>query len=207
MQLTQSQYELCTFLNDCVYNELAYPPMFGMTKRIVKLSGLRVEVFDFPQAIFVVYCGTNSWRDWGANIQVGLGITPRQYKQALAIVKDELCRAQIKNKPLIVSGHSLGGGLCEYCIANLGNVEYDNYIGITYNGCGVKHLGGYVKKGKILNVGTSKDILNGITNRLPGKKYLKHYEDINIVKDHTTWNPVKSHSNFEVMMKYKIEKQ
>lgn len=207
MQLTQSQYELCTFLNDCVYNELAYPPMFGMTKRIVKLSGLRVEVFDFPQAIFVVYCGTNSWRDWGANIQVGLGITPRQYKQALAIVKDELCRAQIKNKPLIVSGHSLGGGLCEYCIANLGNVEYDNYIGITYNGCGVKHLGGYAKKGKIIHIITSRDILNGITNKLPGKRYMKHYGETYIIKDNTTWNPVKSHSNFEVMMKHNVEEQ
>lgn len=209
MQLTQSQYELCTFLNDCVYNELAYPPMFGMSKRIVKFSGLRMEVFDFPQAIIIVCCGTNrnSWKDWLTNIQVGLGITPRQHKQALAIVKDELCKAQIKNKPLIVSGHSLGAGLCEYCIANLGNVEYDNYIGIGYNGCGVKHLGGYAKEGKIINIVTTRDILNGITSKLPGQNYMKHYGEIKYIKDNTTWNPIKSHSNFEVMMKYNVENQ
>lgn len=207
MKLTQNQYELCTFLNDCVYNELAYPPMMGMTNRIITLSGLRVEVFNLPQATIIVFCGTNSIKDWLANIKVGLGMIPNQHKQALAIVKDELCKAQIKNKPLIISGHSLGSGLVEYSIANLGNVEYDNYIGIGYNGCGVKHLGGYAKKGKIINIVTSRDILNGITSKLPGKRYMKHYGEINIIKDNTTWNPIKSHSNFEVMMKYNVEKQ
>lgn len=206
MKLTQREYELCTFLNDCVYNELAYPPMMGMTNRIIKLSGLRVEVFDFPQAIIIVFCGTNSFVDWLANIKIALGIVSNQHKQASAIVKDELCKAQIKNKPLIVSGHSLGSGLMEYSIANLSNVEYDNYMGIGYNGCGVKHLGGYVKEGKILNVITSRDILNGITSKLPGKNYMKHYGGVNYIKDNTTWNPIKSHSNFEVMMKYNVEK-
>ena len=207
MKLTQHQYELCTFLNDCVYNELAYPPALGMTKRIVKFSGLRAEIFDLPQGVFIVFCGTNSLKDWMANILVGLGITPSQHKQALAIVKDELCKAQVKGKPLIVGGHSLGSGVMEYCIANLGNVEYDNYIGIGYNGCGVKHLGGYAKKGKIIHIITSRDILNGITNKLPGKRYMKHYGETYIIKDNTTWNPVKSHSNFEVMMKHNVEEQ
>lgn len=31
----------------------------------------------------------------------------------------------------------MGSGIAEYCIANLGNVEYDQYIGIGFNGCGV----------------------------------------------------------------------
>ena len=101
----------------------------------------------------------------------------------------------------------MGSGIVEYCIGNLGNVEYDQYIGIGFNGCGVKHLGGYVKKGKMLNVGTSKDILNGITERLPFKNYLKHFSPLNIVRDSTTWNPIESHSNFDVMMKYRVEKQ
>ena len=129
MKLTQHQYELCTFLNNCVYNELAYPPYLHMTNRIVKLSGLRMEIFNLREGIFVVICGTNSLKDWLANFKVALGIVPNQHKQALAIVKDELCKAQIKGKSLIVAGHSLGGGIAEYCIANLGNVEYDNYIG------------------------------------------------------------------------------
>lgn len=207
MKLTQHQYELCTFLNNCVYNELAYPPYLHMTNRVVKASGLRLEIFDLRDGIFIVICGTNktSIRDWITNFKVGLGITPKQHKQALAIVKDELCKAQVKGKPLIVTGHSLGSGIVEYCIANLGNVEYDEYIGIGFNGCGVAHLGGYVKEGKMLNVGTSKDILNGITERLPFKKYMQHFTPLNIVKDTTTWNPIESHSNFDVMMKYRIE--
>ena len=205
MKLTQYQYELCTFLNNCVYNELAYPPYLHMTNRVVKASGLRMEIFDLREGIFVVICGTNSLKDWLANFKVALGIVPNQHKQALAIVKDELCKAQVKGKPLICSGHSLGSGIVEYCIANLGNIEYDNYMGIGYNGCGVKHLGGYVKKGKMINVGTSRDILNGITERLPFKKYMQHFTPLNIVKDTTTWNPIKSHSNFEVMMKCNIK--
>lgn len=205
MKITQYQYELCTFLNNCVYNELAYPPYLHMTNRVVKASGLRMEIFDLKDGVFVVICGTNSLVDWIANVKVALGITPRQHKQALAIVRNELCRAQMKGKPLIISGHSLGSGIVEYCIGNLGNVEYDNYIGIGFNGCGVKHLGGYVKEGKMLNVGTSKDILNGITERLPFKNYLKHFSPLNIVRDTTTWNPIESHSNFDVMMKYRVE--
>ena len=205
MKITQYQYELCTFLNNCVYSELAYTPYLHMTNRIVKVSGLRVEIFDLKDGIFVVICGTNSFVDWLANFKVALGITPNQHKQALAIVKDELCKAQVKGKPLICSGHSLGSGIVEYCIANLGNIEYDNYMGIGYNGCGVAHLGGYVKKGKMINVGTSRDILNGITERLPFKKYMQHFTPLNIVKDTTTWNPIKSHSNFEVMMKCNIK--
>ena len=206
MKLTQHQYELCTFLNNCVYNELAYPPYLHMTNRIVKLSGLRMEIFNLREGIFVVICGTNSLKDWLANFKVALGIVPNQHKQALAIVKDELCKAQIKGKSLIVAGHSLGGGIAEYCIANLGNVEYDNYIGISFNGCGVAHLGGYPKQGKLLNVGTSRDILNGITERLPFKKYLQHFTTLNIVKERTTWNPIESHSNFQAMMNYRINK-
>ena len=164
-----------------------------------------MEIFDLREGIFVVICGTNSLKDWLANIKVALGITPNQHKQALAIIKDELCKAQVKGKPLICSGHSLGSGIVEYCIAKLGNIEYDNYMGIGYNGCGVAHLGGYVKKGKMINVGTSRDILNGITERLPFKKYMQHFTPLNIVKDTTTWNPIKSHSNFEVMMKCNIK--
>lgn len=139
MKLTQYQYELCTFLNNCVYNELAYPPYLHMTNRIVKATGLRLEIFDLRDGILIVICGTNktSVRDWITNFKVGLGIVPKQHKQALAIVKDELCKAQVKGKPLICSGHSLGSGIAEYCIANLGNVEYDQYIGIGFNGCGV----------------------------------------------------------------------
>ena len=57
----------------------------------------------------------------------------------------------------------------------------------------------------MINVGTSRDILNGITERLPFKKYMQHFTPLNIVKDTTTWNPIKSHSNFEVMMKCNIK--
>ena len=89
MKITQYQYELCTFLNNCVYNKLAYPPYLHITNRIVRLSGLRMEIFDLREGIFVVICGTNSLKDWLANFKVALGITPNQHKQCLLYTFDD----------------------------------------------------------------------------------------------------------------------
>ena len=44
MGLTQEHYELYTFLTDCVYSELAYPSQIGFNERVVKGSGLRLEL-------------------------------------------------------------------------------------------------------------------------------------------------------------------
>lgn len=204
MGLTQEHYELYTFLTDCVYSELAYPSQIGFNERVVKGSGLRLEIFELIDRKIIIICGTNSLKDWLTNIKVGLGFTPHQHKQALKIVKREIEECKENGKFLIICGHSLGGGIAEYCLANIGETEFNNYYGITYNGCGVKHLKGQLNEGKILNITTSKDILNGITTRLPFRNYLQHYGRLNIIKDTTTWNPIKSHCNFEVMMKYQV---
>ena len=88
MGLTQEHYELYTFLTDCVYSELAYPSQIGFNERVVKTSGLRLEIFELIDRKIIIICGTNSLKDWLANIKVGLGFTPHQHKQALKIASN-----------------------------------------------------------------------------------------------------------------------
>ena len=202
MKITQEDYDTILFLVRAVYSNIAYPKPFKCVAQIsLDNDGLKMNIFDMGEYDLFVFCGSNSKRDWIANFKVGLGIVPFQYQQALYEVK--LRDAVNKNKPMVFCGHSLGGGLAEYCACH----PYNNDIYcITFNGCGVKHIVPDVFKNedRVLNLITKHDLLNGITERIPHKEYLKHLGKVVVLEDDYKILCGDSHTDFKVFTKYKI---
>lgn len=198
--LDQETYETIVFLTRCVYYDIPYPSIYGFKELKTGLLGLRLNLFETDEYYLLIVAGTNQRIDWLHNGLVGLGITPTQHLNALDFAKD----IYTEDKPMIIAGHSLGGGIAEYITAN---INMPNVTCVSFNGCGIKHL---VAKGKniqakVLNITTSRDLLNGLTEKLPGDRYMKHLSPIIKLEDKTTWNPVKSHCNFDLFMKVKID--
>ncbi len=63
------------------------------------------------QRVIVAYSGTDEGRDWDDNIKQGLGLSTAQYKQAVDFANK--WKATDGNN-VILTGHSLGGGLASY---------------------------------------------------------------------------------------------
>ncbi len=61
--------------------------------------------------VIVAYAGTRDGKDWKNNIQQGLGLPSKQYSQAVDFAKK--WKAAEGNN-VILTGHSLGGGLASY---------------------------------------------------------------------------------------------
>lgn len=205
MELTQKDYDLMIFLARLVYYDIPYPDEFKCVGELEMFNGLRLNVFDFDKYQLIVICGTNglSIKDWIANIKVALGITPRQYKQAYNYIDDMIHK---HDKPVIICGHSLGGGIAEWCTSELYHRKNVNCV--TLNGCGCSHLMLPVLRDvDVLNIITKHDVLNGITRRLPFKVYMQHIGE-SVIVDDQTWFPlsVKSHCDFESLSNYKVEK-
>ncbi len=198
--LDQETYETIVFLTRCVYYDIPYPAIYGFKELKTGLLGLRLNLFETDDYYLLIIAGTNQRIDWLHNALVGLSITPTQHLNALEFAK----AAYTEHKPMIIAGHSLGGGIAEYIAAN---INMPNITALSFNGCGVKHLvaSDVHMLANIINITTSKDILNGITERIPGKRYMEHMSPIIKIKDTTTWNPIKSHSNFNLFMKVAID--
>ena len=201
MELTQDKYEEIVFLTRCVYFDLPYPvSIFGYQQSHMLLSGLRMNLFALEDYNLVIICGTNSLKDWISNFKVGLNITPRQHKQAL----ERIIRFHKGEKPLVIAGHSLGGGIAEYCASFLD----ESVLCISFNGCGVKHLcynNHLYTENNIINIVNKHDILNFLTNLVPGKNYMKHLSSPFIIHDNFSFNPIKSHCDFNSFMKFNWE--
>ena len=201
MELTQDQYEEIVFLTRCVYYDLPYPvSLFGYQQSHVLLSGLRMNLFNLKDYNLVIICGSNSFNDWVANFKVAANVTPRQHKQAL----ERIIKFYKGDKPLVIAGHSLGGGIAEYCTSFLD----ENVMCISFNGCGVKHLCYDVhlyNENNIVNIVNKHDILNGLTKLVPGKKYMKHLSAPFVIPDKFSFNPIKSHCDFNSFMTFKWE--
>ena len=93
-------------------------------------------------------------------------------------------------------------GIAEYCASYF----TDNIYAITFNGCPVKHLcENKINAINIKHLVTQHDILNWLTSLVPGKTYLKHLGDKEILPDESSLNIFKSHGNFTAFMMYKID--
>lgn len=195
MNFTKEQYQQAVFLCNCVYKGLAYPDGMKLVKSIRKPSGFKAEVFQYQDVDYIVFSGTDSIsiRDWYANIKMALGIKPRQFHDAL-----EFCKEYYKpNKKTIFCGHSLGGAITEYSISNIDN---DNFVAITFNGAGIKHICKPKHPDNVYHFITDRDILNRIMSIMP-LSYFKHVGEVIMVKDGQL-NGIKSHSNFHALMKH-----
>ena len=193
MRISTEDYDIILFLTRLSYYDIPYPEVFKCVAQYEVLSGLRLTMFDMDEYLLFIFCGTNSFRDWIANIEVGVGLRPVQYEQARRFV---LGKAYPHGKPIVIAGHSLGGGIATYVTCQLNSIF--NIQCITFNACGCKHLiPDSMANNDITNIVTKHDILTGITRRLPFKKYLQLIGETIIVDD-KTFLPlsVKSHCDF-----------
>ena len=203
-KITQEDYDVIVFLTRLVYYDLTYPQPFHCDLEIDLGSGLKLNSFDMGDYQLFIICGTNSLIDWVANIKVALGFTPRQYDQAYYYVKNH---APNSSKPVIIAGHSLGGGIAEYVASSL--YYHREVVCLTFNGCGCSHLiHPLLRKEKdVYNIVTDNDILNGITLRIPFVQYyMQHTGKVIMMKDkeHILLS-VGSHSNFRLFAKLDVK--
>ena len=202
-KITQEDYDVIVFLTKLVYLDLKFPEPFERKERIDKITGLRIDIFDMGEYELFIMCGTNGLNDWIANLKVGLGFVPRQYDQAYFNVKNRMPNS---SKPVIIAGHSLGGGLAEYVASNL--YYHQQVICLTFNGCGVSHLIHPIlrKTDDMFNIITDDDILNSITKPLCiFGSYMQHTGKVIMVKDKHFFLSVKSHGNFSAFNKVTVE--
>lgn len=205
-KITQQDYDTILFLTRLSYYEDVdniYPKPFDKIATVERFSGLRLNMFDMGDYMLFIICGSNSFNDWIANAKVALGFVPHQYEQAYCYVKNNTPHHA---KPIIIAGHSLGGGIAEYVASNM--CYHDQVLCLTFNGCGCSHLIHPIlrKEGGVINIVTDSDILNGITMRLPfAQYYMQHTGEVLVVKDES-WFPLsfKAHSDFKAMTKVKI---
>jgi hypothetical protein len=206
VNITQEDYDTILFLTRLSYYEDVddiYPEPFDKIATVEKFSGLRLNMFDMDEYVLFIICGTNSLRDWVANCKVALGIVPHQYDEAYYYIKNHTPNS---SKPIVIAGHSLGGGVAEYVASSINH--YFKVTCITFNGCGCSHLihPSLRELNEVINVVTDSDILNGITMRLPfAKYYMQHCGATYIVQDESVLPlSVKAHSDFKAMTKVKI---
>ena len=202
-KITQEDYDVIVFLTKLVYLDLEFPKPFERKERIEKITGLRIDIFDMGDYELFIMCGTNGLNDWIANLKVGLGFVPRQYDQAYFNVKNRMPES---SKPVIIAGHSLGGGLAEYVTSNL--YYHQQVICLTFNGCGCSHLIHPIlrKENDMFNIVTDDDILNSITRPLSiFGCYMQHTGKVIMVKDKHFFLSVKSHCNFAAFNKVTVE--
>src|SRR4051812_9255086 len=97
-------------------------------------SGFAANVYRDAQNHYVLaFQGTDpkSVDDWGANLQQGVGLLSSQHLQAIALAQH--LSAAVGNENLVLTGHSLGGGL-----ASTASVATD-VPAVTFNASGVHH--------------------------------------------------------------------
>jgi len=78
--------------------------------------------------VALAFCGTDEGRDWNPNVRQGLGLEDPQYESAIALADQA---KQVFGKNLVMTGHSLGGGLA--AAASMVN----DVPAVTYNAAGV----------------------------------------------------------------------
>lgn len=93
-------------------------------------TGFRAGIYTDGDGKYVLaYAGSNEFQDWtGANLRQGLGWQSEQYDQAVQLA--QLADGAFGDA-LVITGHSLGGGLAATASLAIGNTA------VTFNASGV----------------------------------------------------------------------
>jgi len=130
-------------------------------------SGLRAAVFSDGQHQVLAFAGSNQLRDWRTNIAQAVGVNTKQYQQAIEIARD--AKRQHGDTLMVVTGHSLGGGLATNVAAAVG------IPAIVYNAAAVhdrtlkrndidpQAFRQEAESGQIVNYRVKGDIVNAIS--------------------------------------------
>lgn len=88
-------------------------------------SGFQGAIYECGDTWIVAYRGTESWEDVKADINIGIGSVPDQFTPAMQLFEKA---EQVKGiSKIIITGHSLGGGLTQLVSAN------KVALGVTFN--------------------------------------------------------------------------
>lgn len=137
----------------------------------------------------VAFAGSDEGRDWDDNLLQGAGITPKQYKQAVDFTNK--WKASDGNN-VILTGHSLGGGLASYA-----SIKTDlratavnsaplalNHIG--FNPLDARRITQYYVPGEVLtteNIANNTDIRPGWGIPVQGKDSI--FDPRSVVSNHS----------------------
>ncbi|CAI0889185.1 DUF2974 domain-containing protein [Serratia fonticola] len=91
-------------------------------------SGLQAGIYSNKQHYVLAFAGTNDMRDWLSNVRQATGYDDVQYNHAVAIAKN--AKAAFGDG-LVITGHSLGGGLAATAALATGS------LAVTFNAAGV----------------------------------------------------------------------
>ena len=125
-------------------------------------SGFQGAIYECGDEWIVAYRGTeiDSWEDIKADLNIGVGNVPGQFVPAMELFEKA---QQVKSlSKIIVTGHSLGGGLAQLVSAN------KVALGVAFNAPG----------------------MSGMAKKLAGKGYSFH--SANVLNVVLAWDPVSS---------------
>lgn len=121
-------------------------------------SGFQGAIYEVGDEWIVAYRGTESWEDVKADLNIGVGNVPDQFAPAMRLFEKA---QQVKSlSKIIVTGHSLGGGLAQLVSAN------KVALGVTFNPPGMA----------------------GMSKQLAGKGFSFH--SANVLNVVLKWDPV-----------------
>ncbi|CNF18870.1 DUF2974 domain-containing protein [Yersinia nurmii] len=92
------------------------------------VSGFQAGIYSNQQQYVLAFAGTNDMRDWLSNVRQATGYDDVQYNQAVALGKTA---KMAFGEALVMTGHSLGGGLA--ATAALATAT----VAVTFNAAGV----------------------------------------------------------------------
>lgn len=149
-------------------------------------KGFYAEIFSHSgkNEVVVSYRGTDGgdmdWDDFFSDLQIGLGKIPYQYKEAVRAFSMAKELANSGNRKIIVTGHSLGGGLASLVSAK---EEAGRFPTVTFNAPGMKNsyvgshfldlIGhfnlGFVDQSKFLHIRATGDLVSKVAGGHIGK--------------------------------------